>query len=86
MNVEHEILEQLLDDDWPLSKTITFLTDLGEDAWQIIARHAQEGNLALLDSNGSSLPDWKVREIVRSKNSSADAMVQCTDKGARIVT
>ena len=85
MIVEHEILEQLLDEDWPLSRTVFFLTEMGGNAWMVIARHVHEKNLSLLDLNGERLPDWRIQEILRAEDSRAEATVHCTNKGARVV-
>jgi len=84
MTIEHEILEQLLAEDWQLTRVITFLDDSGGDAWKIVAGHTQEGNLSFLDSDGFPLPDWKVQEVLRSKDSTVKITAHCTDKGAGI--
>ena len=86
MIVEHEILEQIFDDDWTLSQAVAFMRDLGGDAWQIILWHAQEENIRLLDTAGNALPDWRVREIIRDRDMSSETMVHCTEKGAKVVT
>lgn len=86
MIVEQEILEQLLLDDWPLSRVIAFLRDADVDAWRVIARHTQERNVCLVDSKGDALPDWRVQEIIRTGRADAGTMVHCTAKGAEIAT
>lgn len=53
MIVQHELLEQLIDDSWQPPKVISSLVDCEADAWQSIARHTQEGNLCFLSSDGS---------------------------------
>ncbi len=86
MIVEHDILEQILDDDWPLSRSLSFIDSLGKDGWMTLYRHWEDGNVQLLSPDCSVLPDWKVREVFRCRNASQVMIrVRCTVKGAKRV-
>lgn len=85
MILEHEILEQLLDEAWPLDRVIAFLFQHDGDAWRILHHHIGNGNLVFLDREMSVVSKWRADEILRSHETDSDVSVQCTAKGARIV-
>jgi hypothetical protein len=68
--VEHELLEQILDSDWPLSRAASFIDLLGKDGLTVLQRLWQDGNVEILADDGSALADWKVRDVVRERDSS----------------
>jgi hypothetical protein len=85
MIIEHEILEQLISEDRPLAWVISFLEDHSADAWLILLRHAEEGNIVLVENSGTVLPDWRVREVIRNRGASDQILVHCTRKGGDLV-
>ena len=84
--VEHEFLEQVLDGEWSLSRSISFVDSHGKNGWAVLYRHWQDGNVELISPDGSVLPDWRIREVFRTRDVGQIAhRVRCTDKGARLV-
>ena len=79
------ILEQLLDEEWPLDRVIAFLVEHDGDAWIILGRHVCDGNLVFLDGESSTVPNWRADEILRSRETAADVLVRCTARGAQVV-
>ena len=45
MIVEHEFLEQILSDNWPLPRSVSFIDSLGKNGWKVLCRHWEEGNI-----------------------------------------
>lgn len=85
MIVEHEFIEQILDEDWPLARSVSYFDALGKDGWTVLTELWRDGRVAIVASDGAALPDWRVREIFRTKNANSEVSVRCTDKGSQIV-
>ena len=85
MIVELEFLEQILDDEWPLARSISFIASHGKDGWAVLGRHCKDGNVVLISTDGTELPSWRVREILRIKNAEELTVVRCTERGAGMV-
>jgi hypothetical protein len=83
--VELEFLEQILGDEWPLARSISFIASHGKDGWAVLRRHWEDRNVLLISVDGMELPGWRVREIITMKNAEELAFVRCTEKGAGLV-
>ena len=46
----------------------------------------RSGNVAVVDSAGAVLPDWKIAAVFRSTEGSAGVFASLTEKGGQLVT
>jgi hypothetical protein len=84
--VELEFLEQIVDCDWPLSRSIGLVTSQGKDGWVVLARHWQDGNIEIVAPDGSVVSDWQVREVFRTRDADQVGLcVRLTDRGACLI-
>ncbi|REJ84973.1 MAG: hypothetical protein DWQ34_18625 [Planctomycetota bacterium] len=86
MIVELELLEQILDDEWPISRAVAFVNSLGKPGWTVLRRHWEAGNIEFLTVEGVRLQDWQIQELVRQKDDSySSVQVRCSDRGAKLL-
>jgi hypothetical protein len=85
MNVELDLLEQILDEEWTLAAVVSFLEGYGKDAWQILAGQYADGYIQFWSDQCDVIPEWHVREIVRTRRPVGGVLIHCTEKGARLV-
>ncbi|TNE88494.1 MAG: hypothetical protein EP330_14065 [Deltaproteobacteria bacterium] len=81
---EIEILEQLLDEAWPVDRAVAFLDTLGVSGWRVLQRHWQEGNVELRDGEGL-LPAWRAEALFRERRGDAEVQVETSRTGSRLI-
>jgi len=81
---EHELLEQLLAERWPIGRSVAFLNELGVDGWLVLERHWADGNIWLTRGT-EHLEEWRARQLFRIRDESVDVEVETSEHGARLV-
>ena len=64
---------------------IRFLEQHDADAWAVMAHHVAQGNLIFIDDDSRRLAEWRVEQIIRTREISDEVKVRCTDRGAESV-
>ena len=86
MIIELELLEQIADHpfEWSLARALEFV-DAHKESWSVISALYRDRCLTFHDPKGEILPDWKVEEVFRNRNTTQGARVflRITDAGAR---
>ena len=85
MIIEHEFLEQIMENDWTLGRAIGFLAAHDADPWRVLSAQFGAGYIQFCDLNSSILSDWKVKEIIRQRNPESECSIRITEVGARLV-
>ncbi len=85
MIVEHELLEQILVEDWALARAVSFLVRHDADAWRVLAGLYADGHIQFRCCQLAELPEWRVSEVLRNKEPLEDVFVHCTERGGSLV-
>ncbi len=80
--IEHEILEQIADEDWPLHRVVAFVQEC-KDPWQVLLSLYQDNCIQFFDKDKKTLSKWKIAEIFRNKiqHLVPEVFVAITSKG-----
>lgn len=75
MIVEHEFLEQISEDDWPLARCLEFI-GRHKDPWPVLQGLHADGCIALRRGAAAPLPDWQADAIFRTRDLPSEALAE----------
>lgn len=81
MIIEHEILEQIFEEEWRIFRLVHQLDLQGKDLWKILRCHWHDGNIYFKDTEGNILKTWQIEAILREQDPQCDVVIGVTERG-----
>lgn len=85
MIIEHEILEQIFEEEWRLFRIVHQLDLQGKDLWKILRHHWYNGNIYFKDIEGNPLKTWQIEAILREQDPQCNVVIGVTERGLAFV-
>lgn len=82
MNIELEVLEQILDEAWPMERALTFIRDY-KDPWPVLEGLWRNGMIEFSDAHEMVMKAWEVEALFKTRKTKSEISIRITDKGAR---